>query len=110
MLLILLSWGDVTLSSQLLKSRHVDVLEALMPMPCHLIAPPVHSEAHWLRELNVEKVQAVHFMLYPHQQQTSGLLDLYHTSVGVYLVDNLIDLPDAHDVGCQQRDEVHPFE
>jgi hypothetical protein len=70
----------------------------------------VHREARWLHELNVEKVQAVHLTPYPCQQQTSRLPDLHHISVDVDLVANLIKLPDAYDVGCQLRDEVHPFE
>jgi hypothetical protein len=52
----------------------------------------------------------VHLIIYPHQQQTSRLLDLYHISVDVDIVANLIELPDAHDVDYQPRDQVHPFE
>jgi hypothetical protein len=84
--------------------------EVLVPTPYHLVAPATHCEARRLRKLNVEKVQAVHLTLYPRQQQTSGFLDLHHASIDVDLVANLIELFDAHDVGCQLRDEVHPFE
>jgi hypothetical protein len=80
-----------------LKGRHVDVPEEILPTPHHLIAPLVHREARRLHELNVEKVQAVRFMLYPHQQQNSKLLNLHHASVDVNLVASLIKLSDAHD-------------
>jgi hypothetical protein len=70
-----------------LKGHYVDVPEALMPMPCHLIAPPKDHEAHRLCKFNVEKVQVIGLTLY------------HHTSADVNLVANPIELPDAHDVG-----------
>jgi hypothetical protein len=56
------------LLSQLLESRHVDVPEALVPMPYHLITAPTHRQACQLRELQMEKVQLVHLLLYLRQQ------------------------------------------
>jgi hypothetical protein len=46
----------------------------------------------------------------PRRPQTFGLPVLHHASVNVDLVTNLIELPNAHNVGCYPRDEVHPFE
>jgi hypothetical protein len=93
------------LPSQLSESRHIDVPEALMPTPCHLVA-----QACRLRELQMEKVQAVRLPLYLRQQHTTRFPDLHHASVDVDLVANLIELTDAHDVGRQTRDEVDPVE
>jgi hypothetical protein len=98
------------LSSQLLESHHVDVPEALMPTPCHLVVVPTHRQACRLRELQMEKVQAVHLLLYLRQQHTTRFLDLHHVGVNVDLVANLIELTNAHDVGRQTRDEVDPIE
>jgi hypothetical protein len=85
------------------------VLKVLVPTPCQLVAPPTHSEARRLRELNVEKVQMVHLVLYLHQQQTTRLMDLHHVCVDIDLVASLIELTDAHDVGRQSRNQVDPI-
>jgi hypothetical protein len=98
------------LPSQLSESHHVDVAEALMPMSHHLIAAPTHRQACRLRELQMEKVQVVLLPLYLRQQNTTRFLDLHHTGVDVDLVANLVELADAHNVGCQTRDEVDPVE
>jgi hypothetical protein len=96
------------LPSQLSESRHVDVAEALMPMPRHLVVAPTHRQACWLCEFQMEKVQAVLLRLYLHQLNITRFLDLHHTGVDVDLVANLVELADAHNVGRQTRDEVDP--
>jgi hypothetical protein len=98
------------LLSQLSESHHVDVPEALMPTPCHLIVAPTHRQACRMRELQMEKVEVVLLPLYLHQQHTTKFSDLHHASVDDDLVANLIELADAHNVGRQMRDEVDPIE
>jgi hypothetical protein len=97
------------LSSQLSEGRHVDMPEALMPMPHHLVATPTHRQACRLRKLQMEKVQAIHLPFYLCQQHTTRFLDLHRVGVDVDLVANLIELANAHNVGRQMRDEVDPI-
>jgi hypothetical protein len=98
------------LLSQLSESHHVDMPEALMPTPRHLIIAPTHRQACQLRELQMEKVQAVCLSLYLCQQHTTRFLDLHHIGVNVDLVANLIELTDAQDIGRQTRDKVDSVE
>jgi hypothetical protein len=79
------------LLSQLSESRHVGMPKAFMPMTCHLITVPMHRQACWLREIQMEKVQAVHLPLYLHQQHTTRFPDLHHVGVDVDLVTNLVE-------------------
>jgi hypothetical protein len=80
----------------------------LMPIPRQLVAAPTHRQACRLCELQMEKVQAVHLLLYLRQQHTTRFPDLHNADVD--LVANLIELTDAHDVGRETRDEVDPIE
>jgi hypothetical protein len=84
------------LPNQLSESHHVDVAEALMPTLRHLVVVPTHRQAYWMRELQMEKVQAVLLPLYLHQQNTARFPDLHHASVDVDLVANLVELADTH--------------
>jgi hypothetical protein len=92
------------LPSQLPESRHVDMPEALVPTPRHLITAPTHHQACRLRKLQIEKAQAICLPLYLCQQQTTRFSDLHHTGVNVDLVVNLVEFADAHDVGRQLRE------
>jgi hypothetical protein len=98
------------LLNQLSESHHVDVAEALMPIPRHLVVTPTHHQAYRLRKLQMKKVQVVLLPLYIRQQNTIRFSDLYHAGVDVDLVANLIELADAHNVGRQMMDEVDPVE
>jgi hypothetical protein len=55
------------LPSQLSESCHVDVPEALMPMPRCLVVVPTHRQACRLHEFQMEKVQVVLLLLYLRQ-------------------------------------------